>query len=61
MIRVKLHTGDYLEAIAIYDNRVLVVKKNNTKFVERKEILEWYGGCSKQLPELAVKPYKLTK
>ena len=63
MIRVRLHTGDYLEALAIHDNDVLVHnrRKDVAQFVSRKEILEWYGGSSKQLPKMDVKPYKLEK
>ena len=63
MIRVRLHTGDYLEALAIHNDDVLVHnrRKDLAQFVSRKEIMEWYGGCSKQLPVLDVKPYKLEK
>ena len=63
MIRVRLHTGDYLEALAIHENDVLVHnrRKDVAQFVSRKEILEWYGGSSKQLPVLDVKPYRLEK
>lgn len=63
MIRVRLHTGDYLEALAIHNDDVLVHnrRKDLAQFVSRKEIMEWYGGCSKQLPVLDVKPYRLEK
>lgn len=61
MIKVKLHTGDYLEALAIHNNDVLVHKKDKAQFVSRKEIMEWHGGSSKQLPVLDVKPYKIYK
>lgn len=63
MIRVRLHTGDYLEALAIHNNDVLVHnrKKEKAQFVSRKDIIEWYGGSSKQLPKMDVKPYKLEK
>ena len=63
MIRVRLHTGDYLDALAIHNNDVLVHnrRKDLAHFVSRKEILEWYGGSSKQLPKMDVKPYKLEK
>ena len=61
MIRVRLHTGDYLEALAIHKDDVLVKKKEKAQFVSRKDILEWYGGSSKQLPKMDVKPYKLEK
>lgn len=59
MIRVRLHTGDYLEALAIHNDDVLVKKRDKAQFVSRKDILEWYGGSSKQLPKMDVKPYKL--
>lgn len=61
MIRVRLHTGDYLEALAIHKDDVLVKKKEKDQFVSRKEIMKWYGGSSKQLPVLDVKPYRLEK
>lgn len=63
MIRVRLHTGDYLEALAIHNDDVLVhnKRKDLAQFVSRKEIMEWYGGSSKQLPVLDVKPYNLTR
>lgn len=61
MIRVRLHTGDYLEALAIHNDDVLVHKKDKAQFVNRKDILEWYGGSSKQLPILEVKPYTIER
>ena len=63
MIRVRLNTGDYLDSLAIHNSDVLVHNKRKEKaqFVSKKEILEWYGGSSKQLPILDVKPYKLEK
>lgn len=61
MIRVRLHTGDYFDALAIHENDVLVKRKDLAQFVSKKEIMEWYGGCSRQLPVLDVKPYNLTR
>lgn len=63
MIRVRLHTGDYLEALAIHNDDVLVHdrRKDRALFVSRREINEWYGGCSKNLPQIDVSPrYVLT-
>lgn len=63
MIRVRLNNGDYLEALAIHKDDVLVhdKRKDKARFVSRKDVLEWYGGCSKQLPKIDVKPYKLVQ
>lgn len=63
MIRVRLHIGEVYDALAIHEGNVLVhdKRKDKVKFLDKREVLEWYGGSSKQLPTLDVKPYKLEK